>query len=416
MVRTDGSARCRACYDHERAEQAKGRKAKPASDYTDVRGDHCEIGRIATQRVTTLADLIEVCQIDLDTWEIERWLCNKWNMGSVPRTVGESGKWQRPNTEPVVTELFQIKVWLRRKVEIIDARAEIAALIVDAKLKIPVREPLILSSLGGDCMLELALYDLHMGKLAWAPETGQEHYDSKIALVRFNTALDTLLSRVSSHGHFARILFVVGNDLLNADTTAGATTAGTPQDNDARFQKTFGIVRQMITRAIDERLRALSLDVRVLIVPGNHDKLTAWHLGDSLECYYHATPGVVVSNAPIYRKYEQFGKVMLMFTHGDMGKKQNYPLLMATEQPKMWAATRHREIHLGHFHQKRTNLDEYNGVKVRICSALCEPDVWHAEHGFTGSERASEAFIWHKEDGLISTANFIVRPTEESKK
>jgi hypothetical protein len=30
-----------------------------------------------------------------------------------------------------------------------------------------------------------------------------------------------------------------------------------------------------------------------------------------------------------------------------------------------------------------------------------------------GNERAAEAFVWHREEGLVATANYIVRPAKE---
>mgnify|MGYP001792124702 CR=1 FL=1 len=102
----------------------------------------------------------------------------------------------------------------------------------------------------------------------------------------------------------------------------------------------------------------------VLMVPGNHDTLAVWHLGDSLSCYFRRDADVTIDNAPTMRKYLQHGDVMLMFTHGNRGKLAEYPLLMAAEQPAMWGATRHREAHTGDKHTQR--VLEVRAVKVRI--------------------------------------------------
>ena len=77
---------------------------------------------------------------------------------------------------------------------------------------------------------------------------------------------------------------------------------------------------------------------------------------------------------------------------------------MATERPEMFGATKFREAHTGHRHTDK--VEEYHGVKVRILSALCPPDRWHAEHAFVGNLRRGEAFIWNKEEGLIGTASY----------
>jgi hypothetical protein len=113
------------------------------------------------------------------------------------------------------------------------------------------------------------------------------------------------------------------------------------------------ILKALITRVEEYTRRFLVIDLLeweayVKMVPGNHDTLSTWCLGHSLECWFHATPDVMIDNEPRNRKYHQFGQVILMFTHGDKGKRPNYPLVMATEQPQMFGATVHREAHTGH--------------------------------------------------------------------
>jgi hypothetical protein len=367
------------------------------SESVSIVGDTCEIQKDTPQRVKTLADLIRVCEIDTTEWHVERFVCNKWEMGSKDAT----GKAQ-------TTALYQVKAWLKRKAEVVAVRAEIADLLAHAKARVAALPRIkAVKRRKSEYMLELSIPDLHMGKLAWGPETGGPNYDAKIAERTFDAALDALLERTSGFT-FAKVLLVLGNDLLHSDSKSGTTTSGTPLDNDSRFQKTFGIVRRMSIRAID-RCRQVA-PVHVAMVPGNHDALSVWHLGDSLECYYHKTPDVQIDNAPTSRKYVRFGRVMLMLTHGDKGKRQDYPLLMATEQPAMFGATRHREAHTGHLHQ--TRLQEHHGVRVRIIPSLAPADAWHADHAFVGQARAAEAFVWDKTHGLVSLAVYTV-PEED---
>lgn len=391
---------CASCLKRTRVSVPK----LPAES-TRVDGDACELTRLTGKRVQSLAELVRVCEIDTQEWEVERFLCNKWEMASVPRTVGNrTDGWSRPSTEPVVTELYQVKAWLKRKVHILAALGEIAALRKDAALTMPRRPMVKVPATAPGAMLEISIPDLHAGKLAWSQETGHANYDTRIAEKVYEDALSALLARTASH-RFERIVYVVGNDLLNADNRQGTTTGGTPQDTDGRFQKTFSVVRRMMCRSID-RLRALSPAVHVLMVPGNHDTLAVWHLGDSLECYFNGTPGVFVDNAPTQRKYFQHGLVMLLFTHGDKGKAKDYPLLMATEQPRMFGETVYREAHTAHRHH--TQLDEHHGVRVRMLPALCPPDAWHSEQTHVGAQRSAEAYVWDAVEGQIASATYTV--------
>jgi hypothetical protein len=93
---------------------------------------------------------------------------------------------------------------------------------------------------------------------------------------------------------------------------------------------------------------------------------------------------------------------MLMFCHGDGGKRDDYALLMATEKPEMFGRTKFREAHIGHTHQ--TRLEEKHGVRVRVIPSLSPADDWHSENGFVGNLRSAEAYFWNKKEGLVGTA------------
>jgi hypothetical protein len=336
-------------------------------------------------RICTLEALVEACQIDLTLWEVERLIINKWEVG-----VGDDNG--GVNVEP----LFQVKAFLKRKQATLAAIQEIEALKKLAKADAKVPATVKPKKLTGN-MLELNIPDAHFGKLAWAVETGGLNYDTKIAKKVFVDAFNTLLDRVKGY-EFEEILFVVGNDLLNSDDIEGRTTSGTSLSNDGRYHKTFVTVRNVMIECV-ERLREVA-PVKVILVSGNHDQLSVWHLGDSLECFFHNYPDVTIDNSPLPRKYHRFGNVMLMFTHGHKGKRQEYPLLMATEQPEMFGQTKYREAHTGHNHM--TKLDEQHGVRVRVLPALCEPDDWHSEHAFIGNLRSAEGYVWNQDEGLVA--------------
>lgn len=350
-----------------------------------------EIVKTTTERVKTLTDLVRVCEIDLETWEIDHWQANKWDMGFTDK-----------NSKPGALPLFQIKVWLKLRVQYLAAKREVEQLIELAKKSIT-RSPAIIRKPSTHSHLFVpSIPDLHVGKMAWAKETGGDNYDVKIAVSTFKAALDVLMMRASGY-QFDRVIFPIGNDLFNSDNVANTTTHGTPQDTDGRFQKTFLQTRTMIIEAI-EQLRTFA-PVEVLVVPGNHDTLTVWHLGHSLEGYFNRYKDVTINNDPTLRKYAEYGANMLMFTHGNEGKKTDYPLVMATEQPAMFGRTVHREAHTGHLHKSK--LDEFHGVKVRISPALCAIDAWHASKQYSQA-RAAEAFVYHPVEGPITQVFYSV--------
>ena len=370
-------------------------------EVNEVAGDKWTI-TLPKTRIHTLEDLLAAFEVDTEIWEVEKFVCNKWEMGYVTdKLVGPKKEDGSQDTKYVADyeELYQVKAFLVRKKVIENIRNEIAELKELAKREAPLPIKVRKLNKASGHVLEINIADHHFGKLAWKNETGDQNYDTKIALQCFQRALETILDRVSAYT-FDEIIFIIGNDLFNADDTEGRTTKGTYVSSDIRYQKTFSVVRTAMTDAI-ERLRRLTKMVRVIMVSGNHDHLSVWHLGDSLECYFTKYSDVTIDNSPKYHKYYQYGKVMIAWTHGDKGKIKDLPLLMATEQPVMFGATKFREAHTGHKHHK--SVEEQHGVIVRILSSLSPADAWHAEQGFTGNLRSAEAFIWHKDEGLVGT-------------
>lgn len=368
-------------------------------------GDKWNAVRKSTNQITSLEELISFFKVDISIWEIERWKCNTWAMAGFPKTVGSSGDWRRDSTEPIVTPIYQVSATFVKRKELVFIKNEIEsiklAFLAELAGIVPSKAPLYREkSLASGNMLELNVPDLHAGKLAWSKETGYGNYDTNMALDLFEIAVLELLER-SAHITFDRILFVLGNDLQHSDTIGGTTTNGTQLDNDSRYHKVFVKIRERLVSIIRERLLPIA-PVTIIGCPGNHDKTTAWHMVDSLEQRFFDNPDVEVMNAPTERKYFQWGEVMLMFTHGNTGKKPDYPLTMAQEQKEMWGSTTYREAHTGHIHQ--TMVQEFHGVRVRTLPALCEPDAWHAANNFVGNLRTAEAYAWNNKNGLINLA------------
>ena len=365
-------------------------RQKSLTESNTIRGDSWEIS-IPKSRIHTLAQLIAAFEIDLTVWEVERFIANKWEMGY---TTGPS-KWAKT---AAVEPLYQVKAFLKRKVNIAKAQQEIEELLALAKTR--VAHPIAISKHTGKKggMLEINIADHHWGKLAWQLETLCANYDVKIATAVFHRALQALIDR-SPFSTYEEIWFVVGNDLFNADNTQGTTTAGTQVESDVRIRKTYVTVRTVMVRAI-EMMRYLADKVLVIVVPGNHDQNTSWYFGDSLALYFSKYPDVEVDNSPSPRKYHTYGNTLIGYTHGHQGKLNDLPLLMTVEARAQYGATKFHEWHTGHRHQTATT--ESHGIRVRVLPALCPPDKWHAEMGFVGNLRSSEAFHWDKEQGLTN--------------
>ncbi len=242
-------------------------------------------------------------------------------------------------------------------------------------------------------MLEVPIVDLHLAKLSWEPETG-ENYDSKIAEKRFMGVIYDVVERAQKY-EFEQIVFPIGNDFFNYDDLTGSTTKGTPQDNDSRWQKLFLKGTELLVKAID--LLAQLAPVRVFQIPGNHDTMVSWYAVCYLQAWFKNHSDVKIDTNPRSRKYVEFGKCLIGFTHGDKEKKRIFGN-MQVEVPEAWGRTLYREWHTGHLHSEQ--VKEEHGVKVRSLSSVTAKDAWHYVSGYVGALAASQSFVWDKEKGL----------------
>ena len=250
-------------------------------------------------------------------------------------------------------------------------------------------------------MLEMSLYDHHFGKLAWEPETGNS-FDLKIAKELYVNAVIDLLQKTSTYP-LEEIILVVGQDFLNINNEEGTTEKGTYQDGDSRLGKVLDIAIDSIHESVAEMLNYAR--VKILWVPGNHDKLTSYTICKILQAYYKNDERVTVDVGEKTRKYVEFGNVLLGFTHGNEEKKSSLPLIMAGEASEAWGRTKYREIQCGHNHtKKQTNYnsgDSIVGIIVRTLGSLTATDAWHYKKGYVNNIRQAECFLWDREQGLV---------------
>jgi hypothetical protein len=226
-------------------------------------------------RIITADDLLNVYNISLEDWEIEKQVLNTWEVGA-----------KGPDNKIVTTPLFQVKVWLKNKntsvfklirEDFIEDIKKLSPKVDKISYKPRVdKTPLL---------LEINIFYLHLGKIAWDEETGQ-NYNLDIASGLFNNCIDDFIAECQNK-NIEKIVLPIGNDFFNSDRSHpfNSTTRGTPQEEDARWQKTFRTGRQLIVDNIIKLSQIAPVDV--VMVPGNHDYERNFYLGDSLEGWFY---------------------------------------------------------------------------------------------------------------------------------
>lgn len=351
----------------------------------------------------SLDDVIRLWKIDTDIWEAVHFQPNKWEIGA-----------KHPETGEILTKpLYQTKVSFKRKktasIEIV-AKQIVADIEQAAKMKPSVAKRCQIDR-SADLLLEVDVFDLHVGKMAWGAETGHD-FDLKIAERIAKGAVADLLAQARG-ARIAQVLLPFGQDFFQYDTPQGTTTAGTQVDHDGRFQKMFRVGHALAMWMIEECAKIAP--VHVPVIPGNHDEQSAFTMGVVLEAEFRRDKRVTFDNGPAPRKYYRFGKTLLGYAHGNNEPAGKLPQLMALERPMDWAASTCREFHIGHIHTGRKaeplSVDDQTGVTVRWLRSLSGTDSWHAKKGFVGNQRSAEAFLWRKEGGM--RGHFVSLPVEE---
>jgi len=335
-----------------------------------------------------MQEAVDLFKVDIDIWEPERMVVNSWD-------VTMKDKDGDPNT---VTN-YQVKVWFKKRIEELNPK-ELAE-IFEENIKTyqpPDIKKYTFKKTKENLLLEITNFDLHLGKLGWKSETG-ENYDMKIARERFNYGINDLMNKAKPFNH-NHCVFVTGNDFFQADNPENETSKGTKVDTDVRWQKRYSVGLKVLVDGIDVIRRKSTVDV--LFIPGNHDWQNIYSVANYINAWFRNDPNVNICLSAQSRQYYYWNKILLGYSHGHNEKAIDLFAIMAREASRHWHEAIVREWHMGHWHHEITK--DYKGVVVRWLKSLTGTDAWHFEKGFIGSVKGSEAFLYSATQGLI--ANF----------
>ena len=366
----------------------KSIKSPDITDYEETNGTveyKSADGSMSFERVIAIMDgepitpeiVMKAHNIDTNLWEVVTFKNNFW------QSQAKGGK---------KISLYQSKITVKPKLFSVN--------LEDIKKHFDsfVPKPITLhtsSNEHSNTMIEVNICDLHLGKLAWNGDIGED-YDYKIATKYFNDVIQNNIKKIEEYKP-EKILLVWCNDFFNADGISESTTKGTPQSCDLRWQKLFMVGCDLLVNAI-ETLRQYA-PVESFYIASNHARQAEFYALCYLSAWFKNTEDVIIHTNCKGRYYYKYGINMIGFSHSSFEKKANLSHLMSTEEPKMWAETKYREFHLGHFH--REAVEEECGVILRWLPALTGTDNYHYDRGYLGAVKRSFAFVWDKNKGLV---------------
>ena len=238
--------------------------------------------------------------------------------------------------------------------------------------------------------------DFHWG--SYAPAFSGEPYSREIARERLFSLSRNLISGLSRRGRPEFLYLALGGDGLHIDNQQKTTTHGTPQDCDGTPEEIAWTWVQVCRDYVD--LMRQLCPVKLLCIPGNHDRYTTTLLRAAMEGWFHAAEDVEVITAMTTRQHLLYGDNLLTFMHGDIGKVKDWPAIIAGEVPKMWGVSENRFVFTGHLHTER-ELPTFGDVVVYRMPSLAGTDGWHHSHGYK-SRKALIAYVVDKTRGVVA--------------
>ncbi len=365
--------------------------------------------------IRTLDEALEAAKVDASVWDVERYAINKWDgfNKDVEREVvwshGKATGRMTQHARPIVTPLWQVKVWLKRKqpevvaTESLIERLKSSSPFIKSAQRKPPRGKLRRS-------LEVSITDPHVGLVTHYPE-GDGPQDLESAGATILAAMDDLIEKAAPFGPFEEVFMPFGNDFVHADTVFHTTTAGTPQPEMESWSRVV-LYAELVAIEMVNRLRKIA-PVYVYEVPGNHSRMTDFMLSRIVKATFHADPNVHVDASSSPYKFHRYGKTLIGFEHGHSIPAIRLASLMANERPKDWQETEYREWHLGDQHRKGSSKPstlEEQGVSVEYLPGLTVPNEWHRIKSFNHQKRGAMAFAYDFTGGPIARIQHNISP------
>lgn len=243
--------------------------------------------------------------------------------------------------------------------------------------------------------LELSIADYHLAK---------KHIDEDNSITQralaFFTIAQKLVHKTRAVYDIETIIFPISNDFFHTDNYHGTTTNFTPQDIIVEYDKEYEIGFATLVDTI-KMLKANCLNVKVILVQGNHDRTKSFYLAHALEIFFREDKDISFQREHSLIKAVTIGNTFIGFHHGNC-KIDDLPLLFATHPVygKMFGEAKYHEVHTGDKHHYMAK--EIKGVRIQQMPSLSGTDRWHADNNFVHSIRAALALVYDKKLGKIA--------------
>jgi hypothetical protein len=297
--------------------------------------------------------------------------------------------------------------WVQERPEMADrwraAEEAVQRLVERVPPVAPVPPP---ATVGSSRLLsQLTIADGHVGALGWQPETGAPNWDLKVAR---ETMLAGSAFLIDTLPPAEEMLITILGDFQDTDGFLPLTpTSKHLLDVDGRFPKIADTAIEIIEFVVIYALKRYRR-VRLVIKGGNHDPLAAFWLRKLFTRIFQNEPRVEVDQSLRNITVIEFGRSLVVLTHGDKIKMSRLPHVVACDFPEEWGRTSHRYGHTGHLHHEhelKTVGKERDGMLVYQHPTVSSRNVWAADLGLSAA-RQLVGHCYRHEGGLAGKLYF----------
>lgn len=364
---------------------------------------HADGETLNTMRIRNVEDMVKKLGIDLTVWRVAKVSGTGWDTSMKLRSF-DDGKVSQER--PFKTQNQRIHVIFER---IVPVNYELLAdsfleRIAKVSPKVPRGDyPVfkVAKNRRRRRSLEISMMDPHMGMRCFKPGSDMFWSPDKCKSMMLEMCA-RMLKEAEKFGPFEEIVWPFGNDFLHADNLFHTTTAGTPQPEMEAYHNSYELAEAVACDLVD--LMREVAPVRIIQVPGNHDRQSSFTLGRVLKAYYRNDKNVTVEAGCGPFKFYNFGVNLIGFEHGHSIAPVRMAALMANEtRTTHWANARFCEWHCGDQHRKgsaKPSAFEEQGVSVEYLPALTPPNEWHRLKSYNWQKRAGLFYIYDFTAGL----------------
>lgn len=227
-------------------------------------------------------------------------------------------------------------------------------------------------------LLEIPLFDMHFGIADFDFYSG--HLQQIVGHIRKQK--------------WSHIVITVGSDLLHHNDMRSQTAGGTAIEQ-LDIRTAYADALKFYSTLLAEAI-ANAIEVSVIYVKGNHDESPSWFFAERLS---FAFPTVKFDLSYKERKVFLWEKIFIGYIHGDKPLADIDKVFVRTNK-QAYANSEITEIHVGHTHKEvlKGNIQDRQGVMVRVLSTGAITDGWHDDNNYVGSNKRFQLFEYSPDD------------------